>query len=62
MRLLHTYTHMNRDVSVWHRDQTHGGSPLSKITFGKDGPYLISGNLPLAKVTVGTNAKGESVR
>jgi CDGSH-type Zn-finger protein len=36
--------------------------PFSKITVSKDGPYLVSGNLPLSKVTIGTNAEGESVR
>jgi CDGSH-type Zn-finger protein len=35
---------------------------LVKITVSKDGPYLISGNLPLAKVTIGANAEGESLR
>jgi hypothetical protein len=35
---------------------------VHKITVSKDGPYLVSGNLPLSKVTIGTNAEGESVR
>lgn len=33
-----------------------------KIEILKDGPYLVSGNLPLATETIGTNAAGESVR
>jgi len=28
----------------------------------KNGPYKISGNLPLTKQTIGTNAAGESVK
>jgi hypothetical protein len=28
----------------------------------KDAPYLVSGELPLAKATIGTNAEGESMR
>jgi CDGSH-type Zn-finger protein len=35
---------------------------LTEIRVSKDGPYLVSGPLPVAKVTIGTNAEGESVR
>jgi CDGSH-type Zn-finger protein len=35
---------------------------VSEIHITKDGPYLVSGNLPLAQVTIGANAEGESVR
>lgn len=28
----------------------------------KDGPYLVSGNLPLSTQTIGTNSQGESVK
>jgi CDGSH-type Zn-finger protein len=35
---------------------------LSEIRVTKDGPYLVSGELPLAKATIGTNAEGESIR
>lgn len=31
------------------------------VRITKDGPYLVSGNLPLAKQTIGTSASGESV-
>ena len=34
---------------------------MSEIHVTKDGPYLVSGNLPLAKVGIGANADGESV-
>ena len=33
-----------------------------EIRVTKDGPYLVSDNLPLAKVTIGANAAAESVR
>jgi hypothetical protein len=49
-------------VAVSHRDRPHGGECLSKITVSKDGPYLVSGNLPLSKVIIGTHAEGEPVR
>lgn len=35
---------------------------MSEIRVTKDGPYLVSGDLPLAKTSIGTNADGESVR
>ena len=35
---------------------------MSEIHVTKDGPYLVSGTLPLAEVTIGANAEGESVR
>ena len=34
----------------------------AEIRVTKDGPYLVSGELPLAKATIGTNADGESIR
>jgi len=33
-----------------------------EVQIVKDGPYMISGDLPLAKQTIGTNAAGESVK
>jgi CDGSH-type Zn-finger protein len=33
-----------------------------EIHITKDGPYLVTGPLPLAKVTIGANEDGESVR
>jgi CDGSH-type Zn-finger protein len=33
----------------------------AKIVVLKDGPYEVQGKLPLAKLTIGTNAKGESL-
>jgi CDGSH-type Zn-finger protein len=35
---------------------------LSEIRITKDGPYHVTGPLPLAKVTIGADKKGESVR
>ena len=35
---------------------------MPEIRVSKDGPYLVTGPLPLAAVTIGTNAQGESVR
>ncbi|AGT08312.1 CDGSH iron-sulfur domain-containing protein [Paracoccus aminophilus] len=32
-----------------------------RIRVSKDGPYLVSGSVPLSKKTIGTNAKRESV-
>jgi CDGSH-type Zn-finger protein len=32
-----------------------------KITIAKDGPYLVSGQVPLANVEIETNAQGESI-
>lgn len=37
-------------------------TPVPEIRIVKDGPYLVSGNVPLAPATIGTNADGESVR
>lgn len=37
-------------------------STSAKIQIAKDGPYMVSGNLPLNKQTIGTNAAGESVK
>lgn len=35
---------------------------LKKIVIEKDGPYLVSGSVPLAVATIETNAAGESIR
>ena len=35
---------------------------MSEIRITKDGPYRVSGDLPLTKVTIGANENGESVR
>jgi CDGSH-type Zn-finger protein len=35
---------------------------LSEIRVTKDGPYLVTGDLPLAQVTIGADAQGQSVR
>jgi CDGSH-type Zn-finger protein len=32
-----------------------------KITIQKDGPYIVDGEVPLARQVIGTNAEGESV-
>lgn len=34
----------------------------AKIQVSKDGPYLVSGDLPLAEITIGANKEGESVK
>jgi CDGSH-type Zn-finger protein len=33
----------------------------AQIQISKDGPYLVKGDLPLTKQTIGTNAAGESI-
>ena len=33
-----------------------------RITIAKDGPYLVTGSLPLARLGIGVNEAGESVR
>src|SRR6202790_4975643 len=33
-----------------------------KVQIAKDGPYMVSGALPLSKQTIGTNSAGESVK
>jgi CDGSH-type Zn-finger protein len=35
--------------------------PGAKIQISKDGPYMVSGELPMAKQTIGTNPAGESI-
>ncbi|MGA9918690.1 MAG: CDGSH iron-sulfur domain-containing protein, partial [Paraburkholderia sp.] len=34
----------------------------AKVQVSKDGPYMVTGDLPLAKQTIGANAAGESVK
>ena len=34
----------------------------AKVQIVKDGPYMVSGHLPLSKQSIGTNAAGESVK
>ena len=34
----------------------------AKVQIVKDGPYMVSGNLPVNKQTIGTNSEGESVK
>ena len=41
---------------------TKATEKTGKIEILKDGPYLVSGNLPLNTETIGTNTAGESVR
>jgi CDGSH-type Zn-finger protein len=40
---------------------THRAS-TGKVQITKDGPYMVSGALPLSKQTIGANAAGESVK
>ncbi len=37
-----------------------GAKHDAKVTITKNGPYIVSGNVPMAKQTIGANAKGES--
>lgn len=37
-------------------------SHRARVRITKDGPYVVSGGLPLRKVTIGTDPAGESVR
>jgi CDGSH-type Zn-finger protein len=40
----------------------HPQKPVAaKVRISKDGPYIVTGQLPLAKQTIGANAAGESV-
>lgn len=34
----------------------------AKVQIAKDGPYMVSGGLPMKKQTIGTNSAGESVK
>ena len=34
----------------------------AKVQIVKDGPYMVSGNLPMNRQTIGTNSAGESVK
>lgn len=36
-------------------------SDTQKIKIGKDGPYMVEGNIPLARQSIGVNEAGESV-
>jgi len=36
--------------------------PTAKVQISKNGPYVVSGELPIHKQTIGTNAAGESVK
>ena len=35
---------------------------MAEVRVTKDGPYLVAGELPIAKATIGANADGESIR
>src|SRR5277367_541707 len=37
-----------------------GSKHDAKVVITKDGPYLVSGNVPLSKQIIGANSKGES--
>ncbi len=37
-------------------------SAAAQVQITKDGPYVVAGNLPLSKQSIGTNRDGESVR
>jgi CDGSH-type Zn-finger protein len=37
-------------------------STNAKVQISKNGPYVVSGNLPMRKQTIGTNSAGESVK
>ncbi len=38
------------------------GKVGAKVQVAKDGPYIVTGDLPLAREVIGTNGDGESVR
>lgn len=38
-----------------------GGQPKAKIEVTKDGPYLVTGGLPLSEQWIATNPEGESL-
>ncbi|HBR25813.1 MAG TPA: iron-binding protein, partial [Rhizobiales bacterium] len=46
----------------WEAKTSKGAKTLAEIRVSKDGPYLVSGDLPLTVVTIGANDEGESVR
>jgi CDGSH-type Zn-finger protein len=37
-------------------------APATKVQISKNGPYLVSGSLPLLTETIGTNREGDSVK
>jgi CDGSH-type Zn-finger protein len=38
------------------------GASSAKVQITEDGPYMVSGNLPMRRQTIGANAAGESLR
>jgi CDGSH-type Zn-finger protein len=38
------------------------GAPSAKVQITEDGPYMVSGNLPMRRQTIGANSAGESVK
>jgi CDGSH-type Zn-finger protein len=34
----------------------------AEVKIAKDGPYMVSGALPMSRQTIGTNSAGESVK
>jgi hypothetical protein len=59
---LRTAKQAARRPTLAHSKTHEARKAVSEIHITKDGPYLVSGNLPLAEVTIGTNAAGESMR
>jgi len=37
-------------------------TPGAQVQIARDGPYMVSGDLPMSKQTIGTNSAGESVK
>jgi hypothetical protein len=56
---LRTAKQAARRPTLAHSKTHEARKAVSEIHITKDGPYLVSGNLPLAEVTIGTNAAGE---
>jgi CDGSH-type Zn-finger protein len=46
----------------WRRQMSTQKASNAKIQIAKDGPYMVSGALPMSKQTIGTNSAGESVK
>jgi CDGSH-type Zn-finger protein len=46
----------------WRRQMNTQKASNVKVQIAKDGPYMVSGALPMSKQTIGTNSAGESVK
>jgi CDGSH-type Zn-finger protein len=46
----------------WRQQMSTQRASNAKVQIAKDGPYIVSGGLPMSKQTIGTNSEGESVK